>query len=104
MFITVSVLYRPVEQLLSRTIADHDARGVAGSTTCAWRRRSSSRSASLFAVLALAFRGPLQDDLFDGSDTLYWILIATVLAYAVATSRAGTWPGTAASGSTAGWC
>ena len=30
-FITVSVLYRPVEQLLSRTIADHDARGVAGS-------------------------------------------------------------------------
>src|ERR687894_1108433 len=30
MFITVSVLYRPVEQLLSRTIADHDARGVRG--------------------------------------------------------------------------
>src|SRR5215213_538472 len=29
-FITVSVLYRPVEQLLSRTIADHDARGVEG--------------------------------------------------------------------------
>ena len=29
-FITVSVLYRPVEQLLSRTIADHDARGVTG--------------------------------------------------------------------------
>ena len=29
-FITVSVLYRPVEQLLSRTIADRDARGVQG--------------------------------------------------------------------------
>ena len=29
-FITVSVLYRPVEQLLSRTIADRDARGVHG--------------------------------------------------------------------------
>ena len=29
-FITVSVLYRPVEQLLSRTIADRDARGDAG--------------------------------------------------------------------------
>ena len=28
-FITVSVLYRPVEQLLSRTIADRDARGAA---------------------------------------------------------------------------
>ena len=30
-FITVSVLYRPVEQLLSRTIADRDARGQTGS-------------------------------------------------------------------------
>ena len=30
LFITVSVLYRPVEQLLSRTIADHDARGIEG--------------------------------------------------------------------------
>ena len=29
-FIVVSVLYRPVEQLLSRTIADRDARGVEG--------------------------------------------------------------------------
>ncbi len=29
-FIIVSVLYRPVEQLLSRTIADHDARGIQG--------------------------------------------------------------------------
>ena len=37
----------------------------------------------LFAVLALVFRERLQDDLFDGNDTLYWILIATVLAYAV---------------------
>src|SRR6185436_12284350 len=29
-FITVSVLYRPVEQLLSRTIAERDARAVEG--------------------------------------------------------------------------
>ena len=27
-------------------------------------------------------RGPIQDDLFDGSASLYWILIAAVLAYA----------------------
>ena len=29
-FVVVSVLYRPVEQLLSRTIADHEARGITG--------------------------------------------------------------------------
>ena len=45
-FITVSVLYRPVEQLLSRTIADRDARGLTAAATCASPRRSSWRSAS----------------------------------------------------------
>jgi O-antigen/teichoic acid export membrane protein len=63
MFITVSVLYRPVEQLLSRTIADHDARGVEGNEH-----------------LRVAAR--IQDDLFAGSSTLYWILVVGVLAYA----------------------
>ena len=37
----------------------------------------------MFVVAALALRGPLQDDLFDGSATLYWVLIVAVLAYAV---------------------
>ena len=30
---------------------------------------------SLFVVVALALRGPIQDDLFGGSATLYWILL-----------------------------
>ena len=83
MFITVSVLYRPVEQLLSRTIADHDARGVEGNEHLRRRgARSSLRWRPLFVVVALAFRGPIQDDLFAGSSTLYWILVVGVLAYA----------------------
>ena len=32
--------------------------------------------------MALALRGPIEDDLFDGSSALYWILIVAVLAYA----------------------
>jgi O-antigen/teichoic acid export membrane protein len=35
-----------------------------------------------FLVVALLLRGPIQDDLFDGSAALYWILVAAVLAYA----------------------
>jgi O-antigen/teichoic acid export membrane protein len=35
-----------------------------------------------FLVTALALRGPIQDDLLDGSATLYWVLVAGVLAYA----------------------
>ena len=81
-FITVSVLYRPVEQLLSRTIADRDARGRTGSEHMRVAATIQLALGVLFAVLALIFRGPLQDDLFEGSSTLYWVLIVTVLAYA----------------------
>ncbi|MET0973016.1 MAG: hypothetical protein ABWY95_06305 [Thermoleophilaceae bacterium] len=82
MFITVSVLSRPVEQLLSRTIADHDARGIAGSRHLRVAATIQLALGLAFAVVALVLRGPIQDDLFGGSATLYWILVVGVLAYA----------------------
>jgi O-antigen/teichoic acid export membrane protein len=82
MFITVSVLYRPVEQLLSRTIADHDARGVAGTEHLRVAATIQLALGVAFAVIALALRGPIEDDLFAGSSTLYWVLVVGVLAYA----------------------
>ena len=77
-FITVSVLYRPVEQLLSRTIADHDARGVAGSAHLRVAATIQLALGLLFAAAALVLRGPLQDDLLGGSASLYWILLVRV--------------------------
>ncbi|MET0206318.1 MAG: hypothetical protein ABW228_04005, partial [Thermoleophilaceae bacterium] len=82
MFITVSVLYRPVEQLLSRTIADHDARGIEGSHHLRVAATIQLGLGVLFAILALALRGPIQDDLLGGSSALYWVLVVAVLAYA----------------------
>jgi O-antigen/teichoic acid export membrane protein len=81
-FITVSVLYRPVEQLLSRTIADRDARGITGTEHLRVAATIQLGLGLLFAVAALLLRGPIEDDLFGGSEALYWILIVTVLAYA----------------------
>jgi O-antigen/teichoic acid export membrane protein len=81
-FITVSVLYRPVEQLLSRTIADHDARGVHGTEHLRVAATIQLALGVLFVVVALALRGPIEDDLFAGSSTLYWVLVVGVLAYA----------------------
>jgi O-antigen/teichoic acid export membrane protein len=81
-FITVSVLYRPVEQLLSRTIADRDARGVTGREHLRVAATIQLSLGLLFAVAALLLRGPIEDELFGGSEELYWILIVTVLAYA----------------------
>ena len=82
-FVTVSVLYRPVEQLLSRTIADRGARGATGDSHLRVAATIQLALGVLFAVVALALRDPLEDDLFGGSQTLYWVLIVTVLAYAV---------------------
>ena len=77
-FITVSVLYRPVEQLISRSIAEQSA-----------HRHVLRVAAAIQAVLGIAFviaalllREPIEDGLFDGSDTLYWIFVATVVAFA----------------------
>jgi O-antigen/teichoic acid export membrane protein len=81
-FITVSILYRPVEQLLSRTIADHDARGVTGTEHLRVAATIQLALGVVFVVGALLLRGPIEDDLFGGSSALYWILVVAVLAYA----------------------
>jgi O-antigen/teichoic acid export membrane protein len=81
-FITVSVLYRPVEQMLSRTIADREARGVSGNEHLRVALTIQLALGAFFLVTALLLRNPLQDDLLGGSSTLFWIMIVSVLAYA----------------------
>ena len=81
-FVTISILFRPVEQLLSRTIAERQARGETIGGTLRVAATIQGGLALAFAALALALRGPLQDDLLSGNSTLYWILVAAVLAFA----------------------
>jgi O-antigen/teichoic acid export membrane protein len=81
-FIVVSVLYRPVEQLLSRTIADRAARGQSGSEHLRVAATIQLGLGLLFLVLALIFRHKIEHDLFDGKSALYWVLVVAVLAYA----------------------
>ncbi|MDX6603154.1 MAG: hypothetical protein QOF13_2356 [Solirubrobacterales bacterium] len=81
-FITISTLYRPVEQLLSRHISEHLAKGEAIAGTTRNAATIQLGLAALFAALALALRGPLQNDLLEGNETLYWIFFGAVLFYA----------------------
>jgi len=74
MFVILSVIYRPIEQLLSREIADRRARGLPG--------RIQLTFALAFLAVALAFRSDIEQGMFDGSSALYWILVVGVLAYA----------------------
>jgi O-antigen/teichoic acid export membrane protein len=82
LFVTVSVIYRPIEQLLSRTIADRRARGMEHDHPLRAPLLIQGGFALAFAAAALALRGPIEDGLFDGSGALYWILVVAVLAYA----------------------
>ncbi|MHB8656909.1 MAG: lipopolysaccharide biosynthesis protein [Solirubrobacteraceae bacterium] len=80
MFVILSVIYRPIEQLLSRTIADRRARGLQGHSLRIPALIQGS-FALLFLIVALALRHQIERSLFDGSTALYWILVVGVLAY-----------------------
>src|SRR4051794_24248232 len=81
MFVIISVIYRPIEQLLSRTIAERRAVGIE-SHPLRTPLLIQGGFALVFLVVALALRGPIQDDLFDGSAVLYWVLVVGILFYA----------------------
>jgi O-antigen/teichoic acid export membrane protein len=81
MFVILSVIYRPIEQLLSRTIADRTARGAHGHILRTPALLQTA-FALVFLAVSLTLRGPIQNDLFGGSAALYWILVIGVLAYA----------------------
>ena len=80
LFVVISVIYRPVEQLLSRTIADRRARGHHGRHPLRIPLLVQAGFAATFLVVALALKGPIEDA-FD-STTLYWVFVGATLAYA----------------------
>ena len=82
LFVIVSVIYRPIEQLLSRTIADRRARGLEGAHPMRTPMLLQAGFAAAFLVVALALRDRLENDVFDRSSELYWVLVAAVLFYA----------------------
>ena len=81
MFVILSVIYRPIEQLLSRTIADRRARGLHGHPLRI-PALIQAGFALVFAAVALALRHQIEHGIFNGSSALYWILVVGVLAYA----------------------
>ncbi len=81
MFVVLSVIYRPIEQLLSRMIADRRARGLHGHPLRV-PALIQFGFASLFLIGALLLRHEIEHGMFNGSSTLYWILVVGVMAYA----------------------
>jgi O-antigen/teichoic acid export membrane protein len=81
-FITVSTLYRPVDQLLSRHISERLEKGESPREPTVVATKIQLGLAAGFAALALIFRGPIEDGLLSGNETLYWVFLLAVLFYA----------------------
>ncbi len=81
MFVVISVIYRPIEQLLSRTIADRRARGQAEHSLRVPIAIQAS-FALVFLAVALALHDELVNHVFDGYSALYDVLVVGTLAYA----------------------
>jgi O-antigen/teichoic acid export membrane protein len=79
LFTAMCVFYRPVEQLLSRTIATAAARGEPHP-----RLREPLLIQAAFALMLVAAAFVARDTLEDqlGSSTLFWMLVAAGVAYA----------------------
>jgi O-antigen/teichoic acid export membrane protein len=82
MWVAISVIYRPIEQLLSRTIARRRAEG-GGRHSLRAAIVIQAAFAVVFLGVALAFHGKLRNDAFDGSTALYVVLLLGIAFYAV---------------------
>jgi O-antigen/teichoic acid export membrane protein len=80
-FVVVSVLQRPVEQLLSRTVSENLAHGTPIGHTVRVAATIQVSVAVAFDAIAIALRDPIQNNLLHGNSTLYWIGVASVTAY-----------------------
>ncbi|MGH2979993.1 MAG: lipopolysaccharide biosynthesis protein [Solirubrobacterales bacterium] len=81
-FLVASVIYRPVEQLLSRTLAERRAQGRPVGAALRVGATIQGGLVIVFVAVALLARDPIEDELFSGSATLYWCLVAAVSFYA----------------------
>jgi O-antigen/teichoic acid export membrane protein len=81
MFVIISVIYRPIEQLLSRSIAERRARGHAAHSVRV-PMVIQAGFALLFLAVVLALHERIENGVFEGFSSLYVILVVGTLAYA----------------------
>ena len=81
-FVTIALLYRPVEHYVSRSVAEHRERGEAIGGTLRTAALLQGSIALGLAIVTLALRGPIEDELLSGNETLYWIYFAATLCFA----------------------
>lgn len=80
-FVLASTLFRPIEQLLSRTLAEREQ--IGDDTRRVLRVAGTIQvGVTLAAVLVLLLlHGPITDNLLEGGEVLYWVLVGALIGF-----------------------
>ena len=83
-FIVAATLFRPIEQLLSRSLAEHEEVGEGSGHVLRIAGLIQGAVTTLAVVVMLILRDPITNDLLDGSTTLYWVLVVGIAGFGAA--------------------
>lgn len=80
-YVTASTLFRPIEQLLSRTLAEHEQVGEDSGHVLRVAALIQAAVTAVALVVLLILREPIQDSLLEGGDILFWVLAVSLLGF-----------------------
>ena len=83
-FIVASTLYRPIEQLLARTLAERDQVGVPSGDALRTAGVIQLAVCLLTVVALLIARVPLEDNLFSNNPDFFWAMLASLVGFSLA--------------------
>ena len=80
-FVVAATLFRPIEQLLSRTLAEHEEMGEGAGHVLRIAALIQAGVTLLGVAVLIVLRDPITDDLLDGNETLYWVLLVGIVGF-----------------------
>ena len=83
-FIAAATLFRPIEQLLSRNLAEHEEMGEGSGHVLRIAALIQAGVTTIAVIVLLALRTPITDELLDGSNVLYWVLVVGIAGFGAA--------------------
>jgi O-antigen/teichoic acid export membrane protein len=82
LFVSVFTLYRPIEQLVSRTVAERGATGAASGDALRVALTIQAAIVVVFVTATLLLRPEIEDDLLGGDSALFHVFLISGPAYA----------------------
>jgi O-antigen/teichoic acid export membrane protein len=80
-FVCASTLFRPIEQLLSRTLAEREEVGEQIGPVLRTAGLIQAGLSLAAVALLLIVREPISDNLLEGGEVLFWVLVAALVGF-----------------------